>query len=252
VYYRRQSEKISMKIIAIDTADARGSLAALQAQQENRPAIEAVDLPEGLRSARALAPALRELLDRASWATDEIDLVAVTTGPGSFTGLRIGVTTAKTLAYAAQARCVSVSTLEVLAEQAALAEPAWTSGWAVLDAQRRQLFAAKFSLPRSGDGSAGIQPPAIVSIDDWLRRLKPGEGVVGPVLYRLQEKLPAGVVVAAESAWRPHATTVAGLALRASKAALTCSPFELAPQYLRLSAAEEKLQQSSAAEAPHG
>ena len=231
-----------MKMIAIDTADAHGSVAALHAATGNSTEVDAVDLPHGKRSAQVLAPTLDQLLQNVGWSIDEIDAVAVTTGPGSFTGIRIGVTTAKTLAYAAGAGCVPINTLAVLAAQAREQQPSWPRGWAVLDAQRRQLFAAAFSTNTPADQPVDA---SIVEVDDWLAQLKPGDGVVGPVLQRLRDRLPHAVELSPEPTWRPKAATVANLALADCEAGRMVSPFELAPSYYRLSAAEEKLQQKS-------
>lgn len=214
-----------MKLLALETAVAPGSLALLV-----DGVVTARELPPERRTARSLAPALAELLAGAGLRAADLDRVAVTTGPGSFTGLRIGVTAAKTLAYAAGAECVAVNTLAVLAAQATPNCDDGSDGWAVLDAQRRELFAARFS---------SIGEAAIIAEDAWLARLKPGDLVTGPVLSRLRDRLPEGVLVADESTWSPRAETVAELAMQSDA---YCTPFELTPRYYRLSAAEEKLQ----------
>ena len=219
-----------MKLVSIETAVTPGSLAAIENVPGAPPKVVAVDLPSDQRTARSLAPAIKELLAKASWQTTDIDAVAVTTGPGSFTGLRLGVTAAKTLAYAAEAVCVPINTLAVLAAQAGDA-----SGSAVLDAQRGELFVGAFDAGKlSGELS-------ILSEAAWLEQLKPGDVAIGPVLSRLAERLPESVTAAPESGWRPLAETVAGLAITAVEAGQTVSPFELLPNYYRLSAAEEKL-----------
>src|SRR3972149_6836639 len=93
------------------------------------------------RTAQILAPGVRDLLDAHDWAPASIQLIAVAIGPGSFTGLRIGVTMAKTFAYAVGAQVIGVNTLAVLAEQARhLSGPLWT----VMGDQRQALYAAKF------------------------------------------------------------------------------------------------------------
>ena len=77
-----------------------------------------------------------------AWRAGDVELVCVAVGPGSFTGLRIGVVAAKTFAYAIGAEVVGVHTLAAIAESGARqhAAPLWT----VLDAQRQELFAAQF------------------------------------------------------------------------------------------------------------
>src|SRR6201999_4451574 len=94
------------------------------------------------RSAQTLLPAIGELLRTCGWRPAELELICTTTGPGSFTGLRIGVTTAKTLAYATGAKLIGVNTLAALA---AAVQPTTDRVWAILDAQRQELFAAVFA-----------------------------------------------------------------------------------------------------------
>lgn len=219
-----------MKCLALETAVSPGSIAVAEIEAGATRVIRSASLPEEERTARSLAPALDKLLSEAGWQAKQLDLVAVTTGPGSFTGLRIGITTAKTLAYVAGAKCVAINTLAVLAAQ--VTDDA-ASGWAVLDAQRRELFAAPFT-----NGKLTAEP-VIVSEEEWLAGLEPNELVTGPGLSRLQSRLPEGARAAEQATWAPRAETVARLAA-ASETRVT--PFELLPNYYRLSAAEEKLQ----------
>ena len=102
-----------MRILAIETSTARGSVALLRRDE----LVGEFVLAEDQRTAQSLFPAMAQLLAQAGWAPRTIDLVAVTSGPGSFTGLRIAVTAAKTFAYGCGASLVAVDTLQVLAEQ---------------------------------------------------------------------------------------------------------------------------------------
>ena len=81
-----------MNILALETSGKSGTVAALSEGLvlHERP------LAPHQRSAQSLAPALFACLNEVAWQPQQVDLVAVTTGPGSFTGLRVGVTTAKT------------------------------------------------------------------------------------------------------------------------------------------------------------
>src|SRR5688572_22548430 len=102
------------RLLAIETTTFTGSIALLD---EDRIVAEA-RLPDELRSAQSLAPAIQTLLSHAGWPVNSLNLIAVAQGPGSFTGLRVGVTTAKTLAYALEAEVLGVDTLDVVAAQA--------------------------------------------------------------------------------------------------------------------------------------
>src|SRR5438876_1121982 len=127
-----------MKTLAIETSGKAGSVAALVGGRLLRE----IRLPADQRSAKSLAPAMAELFSATGWGPREVRLVAVAVGPGSFTGLRIGVTTAKVFAYLTRAEVVGVNTLEVIAAQA----PADIGRLSVvLGAERQQLFASDFT-----------------------------------------------------------------------------------------------------------
>jgi tRNA threonylcarbamoyladenosine biosynthesis protein TsaB len=175
---------------------------------------------------------LNDLLQAIDWPAKSIQLVIVAVGPGSFTGLRIGVTTAKTLAYAVGAEVIGVNTLAVIASQAPQsAAPLWV----VMDAQRQELFAAKFDGERKPIGETRI-----LAQDEWLSALAPCDRVTGPGLKRMRSLLPTGVEVVDESQWPPMAAAVGQLGWRDYCAGRRDDLWKLVPQYYRPSAAEEK------------
>src|SRR5271163_2151267 len=96
------------RILALETSELTGSVAA--AADGN--VLAELQLDPQQRSAQSLAPAIRALLAQVGWQPADIDLLAVTIGPGSFTGLRVGVATAKVFAYACGAEVLGISTLE--------------------------------------------------------------------------------------------------------------------------------------------
>jgi tRNA threonylcarbamoyladenosine biosynthesis protein TsaB len=225
-----------MKIIAIETSGRHGSIAALHGGTGEDQLLRQTVLGGDQRTAQALAPALRELLAEVGWAPQSTDLVAVAVGPGSFTGLRIGVTTAKTLAYAAGAELIGVNTLLALAAQAPVSPGPLR---AVLDAQRRELFAAQFDAD-SLTTSATDCETTIIAQEAWLAGLQAGERVAGPPLRRLASQLPPGVKVVPEEFWQPMAEAVGHVAWRAYQAGQRDDLWKLAPNYYRPSYAEEK------------
>lgn len=222
-----------MRILALETAIAPGSVALLDA---GRYAGQ-INLPADSQMARSLTPAIDRLLRDAGWQPSDIQLVAVSIGPGSFTGLRIGVTTAKTFAYAVGADVVAVDTLEAIAWQA----PRWPGRlMAVIDAHRQQLFVGQFEQP-GGQPPQPLGHPHVEAIDSWLRRLEPATIVMGPGLRKVVDRLPSHVNVVPHQLWQPRAETVGTIAWRAYRAGRRDDLWSLAPQYLRKSAAEEKL-----------
>ncbi|MGA2067250.1 MAG: tRNA (adenosine(37)-N6)-threonylcarbamoyltransferase complex dimerization subunit type 1 TsaB [Thermoguttaceae bacterium] len=221
-----------MRILALETTEAIGSVAAaagdkLLAQQQLNPA---------QRSAQSLAPAIRALLEEVGWRPGDVELVAVSVGPGSFTGLRVGVTTAKVFAYAVGAGVLGINTLEVIA---AAAPPEVTSLHAVMEAQRGDVVAQAFRR----DPNGWLQPagPApLVPLRAWLAGLPPGAIVSGPGLVRAGD-LPPGVAALDPAYWAPTAANVARLAQRHYAAGRRDDLWGLIPHYSRRPAAEEKV-----------
>lgn len=112
--------------------------------------------PDEQSHAERLLPALTGLLGAHGLALGDVDAFAVATGPGSFTGLRIGIATAQGLAMATGKRVIPVPTLDAIAEAAA-ADPSargldYIAVW--LDGQRREVFASLYAV-RAGDEDAG-------------------------------------------------------------------------------------------------
>jgi tRNA threonylcarbamoyladenosine biosynthesis protein TsaB len=87
-----------MRILALETSGMSGSVALWDTNSDH--VAREWRLPEGARSARSLAPTIKQALAELAWQTADIDLIGVTTGPGSFTGLRVGVVMAKGLGFA--------------------------------------------------------------------------------------------------------------------------------------------------------
>ncbi|MCA9143661.1 MAG: tRNA (adenosine(37)-N6)-threonylcarbamoyltransferase complex dimerization subunit type 1 TsaB [Planctomycetaceae bacterium] len=224
-----------MRILALETSSSTGSVAALDGDQ----VIANVDLGKAQRTAQSLAPTVQAILRRVNWEPRDVQLVAVTEGPGSFTGLRAGVTTAKVFAYATGASVVAVNTLEVIAAQSSMVS---CNLWAVMDAQRQQVFAAEFAVSDNGRPEPVI-PTQIIDNDVWLEQLVTCNRVTGPGLSKLAKHLPHGVQVVSDAAWAPQAITLGHLAFLKHQSGARTDFWTLAPQYFRKSAAEEKFDQ---------
>lgn len=223
---------MAMRILALETSTMDGSVAALEGEH----LLGQLALEPGKRTAQSFAPAIEQQLRRVGWCPQDVQLVAVTQGPGSFTGLRIGVTAAKTLAYAVGAQVIGVNTLKVIAWQAP------TGGQpvcAVLDAQRQQVFAAAFQ--RQGEHFVELGEPDIRDVSEWLAGLSADAAVTGPVLARLRDRLPAGVTMVDPAYWTPQAATVGLVGYLEHQAGKRHDLWTLNPVYFRSSAAEEKV-----------
>jgi tRNA threonylcarbamoyladenosine biosynthesis protein TsaB len=219
-----------MLLLALETSDFGGSIALY----EDGELLNYTALEPSQRSARWLAPAVDQALREVRRQPHAIGLVAVTTGPGSFTGLRVGVTTAKTLAYAVGSPVVGVNTLEAIAQRVAMLQ---MPVWAVIDAQRQQVFAAKFRPDAAG--SVPEIPTGLYSIADLLARVEPQDVITGPGLSKLTDKLPTGVKVAEPELWPARAIEVGTVGLAAFARGQRDEAFSLVPEYFRPTAAEE-------------
>lgn len=223
-----------MRILALETTDRRASLAAMDGDNLSSQ----LTLEPTKRSAQTLAPGVAELLDQAGWTPADVTLVAVSLGPGSFTGVRIGVTTAKALAYARGADILGIDTLEAIA---AATPPEFDAVWVAVDAQRGEAMVRPF---RRG-AQAWFEPVAAVQRVDaaaWIATLGPGSLVSGPLVERIADRLPPGVLPAPPELRIPTALQVARLARRDYLAGRRDDLWSLAPRYSRPSAAEEKRQ----------
>jgi tRNA threonylcarbamoyladenosine biosynthesis protein TsaB len=155
--------------------ETSGPLASVAALDGNN-LLAQMELNPSTRSAASLAPAVRELLSRADWPPASVELVAVAIGPGSLTGLRIGVTTAKVFAYAVGAELIGVNTLDVVARQA-LAETGRSQLAAAIDAGRGQVFARRLVRQANADWN-----PRVETVEDWLLQLTFARAVSGPAM----------------------------------------------------------------------
>ena len=221
-----------MRILALESSARTCRIAALTGAT---PLAE-LETDTSQRSAQSLIPGIRALLDRVNWSPQQLELIVVTQGPGSFTGLRIGVMTAKTLAYATGAQILGVNTLEAVAVQANELPV-----WAVLDGQRQQLFAAKYRAnPAQPASLAGTTQ--VVDIDGWLASLTPDAVISGPGLVRIRSQLPERVRMVDQQRWTVRATTVGQLGLLHYEQGRRDDVWQMLPNYFRQSAAEEKLE----------
>ncbi len=239
-----------MKILALETSGLAADVALLDANSGEPQAVARRALPAKPRISQTLAPTMRDLLGEASWKPRDVDLVAVATGPGSFTGLRLGVTTAKVFAYAAAAKVQGVNTLEAIALNAAESVRSDTDiqqVCVVIDAQRSEVFSAAFSADelRRNNQLVCVAETSIVDNDTWWRSLTAGDLILGPGLQKFREQieagLPADVTLAAEELWQPSATAIGEIAWRSAQSGETdIDVWSLMPRYYRQSAAEEK------------
>jgi tRNA threonylcarbamoyladenosine biosynthesis protein TsaB len=173
-------------------------------------------------------------LARAGLGWDAIDGLAVSIGPGSFTGLRIGLSVAKGIAYAGGLPIAAVPTLAAVA--AATTGSPGEIVWAALDARMREVYAASFV--RTSDGLERRTPDEALPPDALAARLTPGIVLVGDAVAAYPALARADVRVVPLEACQERGSVVARLGARALARGETADIGTLAPCYVRASQAE--------------
>lgn len=219
-----------MLTLAIETSGLLGSIALFDRGQ----VLAEQNLELGRQHGQSLIPAIQDLLASCGKNARDCGLVAVSVGPGSFTGLRVGVVCAKTLAYAAGCRIAAVDTLPAIACNS---PPGVGAVEVIADAQRGDLFAGRFVRGSDGVFSArqGIR---IVAAEDWAAGLTPEDTVSGPALEKLAPLVERRCRVLASEFRVPSAAWIARLGTRAAEAGLESDLWSVEPLYLRRSSAE--------------
>lgn len=224
-----------MKILAIDTSSVTASAALCE--DERLLGEVYVHVPQ--THSETLMPAVCELLHRCGTAFSELGLLAVSVGPGSFTGVRIGVAAVKGIAVAHGIPCVGVSSLETTA---------WNVPFfagticAAMDARRNQVYTALFT-----SSSAGLErlcPDHAIQIEELSEKIPDGPVLLvgdGAELCYNAFKDHRLCLLAPDRLRYVRAGTVAALGLHTFHAGHTLSPDKLLPVYLRLPQAEREL-----------
>lgn len=221
-----------MKFLVIETIDVSAGAALL----EDGVVAACQTLAPGRRSAQYLAPMVRDLLASQGWKASDIQLVGVVQGPGSFTGLRVGVAFAKVFAYAVNADVVAVNTLDLLTEN--LPEEVADVSVA-LDAQRGQVVAKNFK--RREDGLfAPVGEMEMLELEAWATSQSEETWLSGPVLAQKRKYLPDSIRAVPEKYWLPSVETLGKMVFRKYQAGERTDLWELLPVYSRPAAAEER------------
>jgi tRNA threonylcarbamoyladenosine biosynthesis protein TsaB len=225
-----------VNLLALDTSTPRAALALATAAG----AVHSSAPDPAERHGRALVPAIRELLDRGGLTPSSLDGFIVGLGPGSYTGLRIGLTAAKTLAYALGKPLAGFDSLEAVARNAP--EDALRVS-VIADAQRGDLYAADFTREAPGAVLVPEAPTRVVPLAAWASELAEGTFVLGPAALhpRIAPSIP-------DRARLPHDLNahwvdplkLASLAREVWASGRRDDPWFLEPVYLRRSAAEEQ------------
>jgi tRNA threonylcarbamoyladenosine biosynthesis protein TsaB len=215
-------------ILAVETSGRLGSVALAQGAK----LLGEQNFTGPMRHSAEVFPAILGLLQQFDKKPNQIEQVYISVGPGSFTGLRIAVTLAKTLALANSAKIIAVDTLNVIAANINSQDKSEQLG-VILDAKRGQFFAAVYE--KTQDGWEKILPDSLMTAEDFLSRFtdKPialiGEGLV---FYR-NNFTHKNVRVLDEKYWNPSAANVHRLGWEMAGRGRFANPITLTPNYLR-------------------
>jgi tRNA threonylcarbamoyladenosine biosynthesis protein TsaB len=219
------------RLLLIETSSRSGA-AALALGDELRGVRQ---LDEARRNARDLAPAVAEMLAEQNWQPRDVHAVIVSRGPGSYTGLRVGLMSAKTFAYATGCTLLAVDTFAILALQAPLSIPCVD---VLADAQQDKIYVQSFI--RESDGWRALSALMIRPFADWLADREASAAVTGPGLHKWAARLPAKVAQLDASLWEPQPASLLRLGLARYLAGADDDLWTLEPLYLRPSSAEEQ------------
>ena len=217
-------------LLAIETSGMQGSVAIFDGQTLR---FQRVLGAAGTRHAQTLPAEVADILTECNLQPRSIQSVAVSIGPGSFTGLRVGLTFAKTFAWLNNAGLVAVDTLRAIAQQV---PPDIEFVTAIVDAQRSEFFAATYRWNAELGLRFAINDVGLASIAD----LPTDFPIVGPACNKLKAAPIDRFDVLDESLWQPHAVSVGRIGLYMLDQQQFSDPDSLEPVYIRLSYAEEK------------
>jgi tRNA threonylcarbamoyladenosine biosynthesis protein TsaB len=215
-----------MKILGIDTSTHSLGIALV----EDGKLLVSIDKILGLRHSQDLIPMVQSLLREHSLEIADIDCFAVSRGPGSFTGLRVGVAVVKALALVEKKPVVGVPTLDVIAQNVCYFEGLICP---LMDAKKQKVYAALYRQGRKT--LRRMSPYLLVSIDELLKRIRTktlfvGDGIrlYGATIQKKRKKAE----FAHERLWLPKAEHVALLGWEQFKKGKIDKPLDLVPLYL--------------------
>jgi len=222
-----------MKILAIETATIAGSVAICD---DSSGLMGEVKINVKIAHAERLMPSIKWLLDSSRVTIEEIDAFAISIGPGSFTGLRIGLSTVKGFAFATNKPVVSVPTLDAFARTVPF------SAYQIcplLDARKDEVFAGLY---RWADNNIiKVMPERAISPGDLLKEISDKTVFIGDGIIRygdmIRDMCGDNAIFPPPSIMSPSAATVGEIAFEKIKQGDLADPVSLTPFYIRKSEA---------------
>ena len=226
-----------MITLAFDTSAKVASAAVLDGERT----LASYSIDNGLTQSELILPMAEDMLKKLGLSYSELGLLATSVGPGSFTGVRIGVSLVKGIAFGKDIPCVGVSTIEALAENLR-----GLSGYIipVMDARRSQVYTATFYsdgeelIRKTEDRAVSLTELAeeLKSVNENVYLVGDGYEVARKALLSLGIKLSATPTELRNE----NAASVARVAVRKKESGQTVSDLEISPVYLRMPQAERE------------
>ncbi|KNY27141.1 tRNA (adenosine(37)-N6)-threonylcarbamoyltransferase complex dimerization subunit type 1 TsaB [Pseudobacteroides cellulosolvens] len=227
-----------MKVLAVDTSSTVAAVAII----DDEVLLGEYFINNRKTHSQKLMPMIKELMDSLGLTPEDIDIYAASVGPGSFTGLRIGVTSIKAMAYALEKPVISVPTLDALAynaqDRSAVICP-------IMDARNNQVYTALYRFVDKGISKESeymalpIEELMHMFVNTGNKVCFVGDGVDRHREY-LHNELGEKCSFAPHNLILNKASSVAQLALTAAKAGKLENPVDMVPFYLRKSQAEQE------------
>lgn len=228
-----------MKILAIDSATTVMGVSVT----ENGKVLSEYTTNLKLNHSVRLMPAVQHVLNEVGIQPSELDRIAVTKGPGSYTGVRIGVTIAKTLAWSLKKELVGISTLACMAQNghsfSGIIAP-------FFDARRERVYSGLYKINPESSCVEALVEDQIRSVEEWLEELS---NQMTPILFvsqdlhlfkdKIEDKLGQQAHFAPQTICYPRPSELAALALNESPVE---SIHHFIPEYLQMAEAEAKWQ----------
>lgn len=229
-----------MKILGIDTSTMAANVAVL----EDDKLICEYTINTKKTHSQKLMPMIENMLKLSDLDIKEIDAIAICVGPGSFTGLRIGMATAKAMAHVNNIPLIGVNSLEILGANMDLCNRNICS---ILDAQRNQVYMNKYIL--KDDKITELEEISIKAIDELLEEISSSNEdwvLVGEAVYKYKEKIEeiSNITIPSPANNITKASTLCFVArdkMLANDQVYNC--YNINPMYIRKSQAEEQYEE---------
>ncbi|MEJ8552695.1 tRNA (adenosine(37)-N6)-threonylcarbamoyltransferase complex dimerization subunit type 1 TsaB [Tepidibacter sp. Z1-5] len=223
-----------MKVLGIDTSSKAASVAIM----EDDKLISEYTINNNKTHSQKLMPIIENMFELNEMSADDIDLISVCVGPGSFTGLRIGVATAKAIAHAIDVPMVIVNSLEALAFNISMTNK---TVYPMIDAQKKQVYTCKYSWDK--ESLLKVGEIDVKKVEDLAEELKSSleEFVLigeGADLHKEVFENINNVYIAPNSHRLSRASSICEIGIQKFKKGDTKTHYDVVPYYIRKSQAE--------------